>query len=78
LSQSIYPSHKLIFDFKESILNLGKNPSQKLLKDFIAAVTVSVMIIPLAMAYSVLEGFPSIYNYSACLLLGLDQQYKLI
>jgi len=54
--------------FKESILILGKSPGQALLKDFIAAITVSVMIIPQAMAYSVLAGFPPIYGLYACLV----------
>ena len=53
---------------KENILRVGKNPGQTLFKDFIAAITVSVMIIPQAMAYAVLGGFPPIYGLYACLV----------
>ena len=54
--------------FKENLLRLDKSPKQTLLRDFIAAITVSVMIIPQAMAYAVLGGFPSIYGLYACLV----------
>ena len=54
--------------FKENLLRLDKSPKQTLLRDFIAAITVSVMIIPQAMAYAVLGGFPPIYGLYACLV----------